>query len=63
MTIQRNKGNGWIEYSNYERHWIEDIKEGHKITLLSKDGSKLEIYCKWPDRIRDSAGRVGPLKK
>jgi hypothetical protein len=38
----KNKGDSWIEYSNYEKHYIEDTKRGHKITLLSKDGSKLE---------------------
>jgi hypothetical protein len=49
----KNKGDSWIEYSNYEKHYIEDTKRGHKITLLSKDGSKLEINCVWPDRERD----------
>ena len=39
------KGDGWMEYSNFERYWIEDTKRGHMITLLSKDGSKLEINC------------------
>jgi hypothetical protein len=58
-----NKGNGWIEYSNFERYWIEDTKRGHKITLLSKDGSKLEINCVWSDRERDHSGRVSIIKK
>jgi len=57
------KGDGWIEYSNFERYWIKDTKHGHLITLLSKDGSKLEINCKWPDRIRDRSGRVSDIKK
>lgn len=59
---RHNKGDGWMEYSNFERYWIEDTKRGHMITLLSKDGSKLEINCVWPDKERDHAGRVGPLK-
>jgi hypothetical protein len=58
--MANKKGDGWMEYSNFERHWIEDTKTGYQITLLSKDGSKLEINCVWPDRIRDHAGRVGP---
>jgi len=63
MTIRHNKGNGWIEYSNFERYWIEDTKRGHKITLLSKDGSKLEINCVWPDKERDHSGRIFIIKK
>jgi hypothetical protein len=59
----KNKGDSWIEYSNYEKHYIEDTKRGHKITLLSKDGSKLEINCVWPDRERDYSGRVSDIKK
>ena len=58
----KNKGDSWIEYSNYEKHCIEDTKRGHKITLLSKDGSKLEINCKWPDRERDRSGQVSDIK-
>lgn len=61
-TAMNKKGDGWIEYSNYERYWIEDTKRGHKITLLSKDGSKLEINCVWPDKIRDHAGRASPYE-
>ena len=57
------KGDGWIEYTNFERYWIEDTKKGSKITLLSKDGSKLEINCVWPDRERDHLGRVSIIKK
>jgi len=56
------KGDGWMEYSNFERYWIEDTKRGHMITLLSKDGSKLEINCVWPDRERDHSGRVSIIK-
>jgi len=51
-----------MEYSNFERYWIEDTKRGHMITLLSKDGSKLEINCVWPDRERDHSGRVSIIK-
>ena len=58
----KNKGDSWIEYSNYEKHYIEDTKRGYKITLLSKDGSKLEINCVWPDRERDYSGRVSDIK-
>ena len=54
----KNKGDSWIEYSNYEKHCIEDTKRGHKITLLSKDGSKLEINCVWPDRERHGTHEV-----
>jgi hypothetical protein len=58
----KNKGDSWIEYSNYEKHYIEDTKRGHKITLLSKDGSKLEINCVWPDRERNRSGLVSNIK-
>jgi len=61
--MANKKGNGWIEYSNFERYWIEDTKRGHMINLLSKDGSKLEINCVWPDRERDRSGRVSYIKK
>jgi len=57
-----NKGDGWMEYSNFERYYIRDTKRGHMITLLSKDGSKLEINCVWPDRERDHSGRVSIIK-
>ena len=58
----KNRGNGWIEYSNYERHWIENTERGHKITLLSKDGSKFEINCVWPDKKQDHMGRETIIK-
>ena len=62
LKMANKKGDSWIEYSNYEKHYIEDTKRGHKITLLSKDGSKLEINCVWPDRERDHLGRVSIIK-
>ena len=52
------KGSGWIEYSNYARHYINDTPTGHEIILVSEDGSTLKINCKWPKRKRTKDGRV-----
>lgn len=46
--MNKNKGDGWMEYSNYDKHTIEETTDGCKITLYAKEGSKLEIYCKKP---------------
>ena len=61
--MKTKKGSGWIEYTNYVRHYIEDTPTGHKITLVSADDSTLEINCVWSDRSRDKAGRVTLAKK
>ena len=52
------KGSGWMEYSNYARHYINDTPTGHEIILVSEDGSTLKINCKWPSRKRTKDGRV-----
>jgi hypothetical protein len=52
------KGSGWMEYSNYARHYINDTPTGHEIILVSEDGSTLKINCKWPKRRRTKDGRV-----
>jgi hypothetical protein len=43
-----------LEFRNEKLHKYIDqlIDENNKLRRLSKDGSKLEINCVWPDRER-----------
>ena len=52
------RGSGYLEFTNYARHYIHDTPTGHKFILVAEDGITYEINCIWPNRIRTKDGRV-----
>lgn len=50
-----------ITLPTYQKHWIEDNKQGHDIIIWSDTGKTI-IECRWPDRSREKDGRVKTVK-
>lgn len=46
-----------ITLPTYQKHWVHSKDYGHDIVIWSDTG-KITIACKWPDKKRDSSGRV-----
>ena len=57
-----NKGDSYRFCPNYERFWVRDTKYGHRIIILHADGSRDDIDLRWPNRVRDTNGRVSDVK-
>jgi|TARA_A100001201_G_scaffold34058_4_gene36398 hypothetical protein len=53
------------EVKDYIRHYVNDIKNGHEIVIVSGElhnEKVMKIKCEWPNRTRDDSGRVSSVK-
>jgi hypothetical protein len=46
-----------ITLPTYQKHWIHAKEYGHDIVIWSDTG-KITIKCVWPDKVRETDGRV-----
>jgi hypothetical protein len=46
-----------ITLPTYQKHWVHTRDYGHDIVIWCDTG-KMTIKCIWPDKQRDTSGRV-----
>ena len=51
-----------ITIPTYQKYWIYDHPQGHDI-IIASDTGKMTIKLRWPDKKRDTSGRVYNGKK